>query len=245
MAGAVPSGTTCCFSVNFGCLGASATIDICSTACICGNHPPTLSGIDWTTSGGVVTFHQHWTNPDPSNSSEPVSGDMNSQEFGVFLPNFGPIGHFDVPPIAPMSFFDVFFDVPLSALPANPAVTVPGGNPAPGTPCYTEDHWHGNVNVDWSGPGGSGSVGKHFGEMPLCAGGPPTTLFVETACTSALGATLEHHRPVPGLHRDAAQHRQHAGAESGAAELGRPDRGHGSSGHPGRHDLLLQRELRV
>jgi hypothetical protein len=194
----VPSGASCCFSLNFGCLAASATIDICSTACQCQAIPPTLSNIDWTTSGGVVTFHQHWTNPDAAGPSDPVSGDMNSQAFGVFLPNFGPIGHFDVPAIAPDGFFDVFFDVPLSALPANPVVTVPGGNPTPGTPCYMEDHWHGNVNVAWSGPGGSGTVGKHFGEMPLCAGGPPTTLFVETDCASALGASWSITGLCPG-----------------------------------------------
>jgi len=37
---------------------------------------------------------------------------MSSQEFGAFLPTYGPIGNFDVPPIQPSSFFDVFFECP-------------------------------------------------------------------------------------------------------------------------------------
>ncbi len=198
-AASVPSGTSCCFSLTFLCNGGASTIDICSTACDCQVHPPTLSNVDWTTAGGVVTFHQHWTNASPTSPSDPVSGNMSSQRFGVFLPNYGPIGHFDVPAIAPSSFFDVFFDVPLANLPPNPTVTVPGGNPAAGTPCYFEGHWHGNVDVSWSGPGGTGTVNKHFGEMPVCPGSAATTLFVETSCASALGASWSITGLCPGF----------------------------------------------
>jgi hypothetical protein len=196
-AASVPSGTSCCFAVTFTCLNASSTIDNCSTACDCDVHPPTLSTVDWTTTGSVVTFHQHWTNESATHPSDPVSGEMSSQEFGVFLPNYGPIGHFDVPPIAPSGFFDVFFDVDLADLPPNPTITVPGGNPPAGTPCYTEDHWHGNVDISWTGAGG-GSVNKHFGEMPVCPGSAPTTLFVETMCNAPTGAAWNITGLCPG-----------------------------------------------
>jgi len=195
----VTSGTSCCFSIVFQCLGASSTIDICSTACDCQVHPPTLTTVDWTTLGTTVRFRQHWENPSATNASDPVSGEMSSQHFGAFLPNFGPIGHFDIPPIAPSSFFDVFFDVPLANLPPNPAVQVPGGPPPVGSPCYMEDHWHGNVDVTWSGTGGSGQVNKHFGEMPVCPGSGPTNLFVETGCASPVGATWSIAGVCPGF----------------------------------------------
>ena len=197
-AGVAP-GTPCCVSIVFTCDGVPSTIDICTTACDCGHNQPTLSSIDWTTlPGDIVRFHQHWTNPSATSPTEPVHGSMNSQKFGVFLPNYGPIGDFDVPSITVGGFFDVFLDIARSSLPANPPVTVPGGNPPAGTPCYVEDHWHGNVNVDWAGPGGPASIGKHFGEMPICPGGPPTTLFVETGCTSALGASWSITGLCPG-----------------------------------------------
>jgi len=194
-AAVVPSGTTCCFSVLFTCNGSTSTIDICSTACDCQPHKPTLTQIDWTKLGAVVRFHQRWENLNLTGPTGPVSGDMTSQPFGVFLPTFGPIGHFDVPPIAVNSFFDVFFDVPLNQLPAEPQIV---GGPAAGSPQCFPDQWHGNVNVDWTGPGGSGSIGKHFGEIPLCAG-RPTCLHVETNCTSALGASWSIAGLCPGF----------------------------------------------
>ena len=51
---------------------------------------------------------------------------MSSQHFGVFLPDYGPIGRFNVPPLQPSSFFDVFFEIPLSQLPPPPEKTHPG-----------------------------------------------------------------------------------------------------------------------
>ena len=55
----------------------------------------------------IVRFNLHFYNPDPLEATLPVSGEMHSQEFGVFLPNYGLIGVFDIPPIEPESFFDV------------------------------------------------------------------------------------------------------------------------------------------
>lgn len=195
-AAAVPAGTSCCFSVVFQCNGESSTIDICTTACDCQPNKPTLTQVDWSMVGTSVRFHQRWENLNLSGPSEPVSGDMTSQAFGVFLPTFGPIGHFDIPPIVPSSFFDVFFDVPLTQLPTEPAVQ--GGPPPTANPCFP-DLWHGNVDVSWTGPGGTGTVGKHFGEVPVCPGGAPTYLHVETGCSIATGASWSVTGLCPGF----------------------------------------------
>ena len=96
-----PVGASCCFDVVFNCNGSPGTVDLCVTTCDWSQHSPTLTVVDWTTTGTTVQFHQHWENQNASSPSNPVSGDMSSQRFGVFLPNFGPIGHFDVPAIAP------------------------------------------------------------------------------------------------------------------------------------------------
>ena len=196
--GAVAAGTSCCPSVIFQCNGASSTVDLCTTACDCQPIKPQLSAVDWTQTGTTVRFHQHWTNPDPSGSSAPVSGTMTSQKLGVFLPDFGPIGPFNIPAIASNSFFDVFLDVPLAQLPPEP--TRQGGPPPSTTspPCFP-DLWHGNVNVTWSGPGGSGQVGRHFDEVPVCPGGTPTYVFLETDCLVAAGATWSIAGLCPGF----------------------------------------------
>ena len=198
VAGSVPSGTSCCFGIVFQCLGSSSTVDICSTACDCQIHKPTLTQNDWTTIGTTVRFHQRWENPSASNASDPISGDIHSQKLGVFLPDFGPIGAFNIPPIAPNSFFDVFTDVPLSSLPPEPQLQVPGSTPGVPNPCVT-DHWHGNVNITWTGTGGPGQAFKHFGEMPVCPGAAPTYLYVETDCLSALGASWSIAGLCPGF----------------------------------------------
>jgi len=192
-AAGVPSGTNCCFQVVFMCDGVPGVIDVCSIACDCATAvAPTLTAVDWTTTGTTVTFHQHWENPSSTQTTVPVSGDMNSQPFGVFLQDFGPIGHFDVPPIAPSSFFDVFFDVELSALPPEPVIQLPSG-----IQCFPKQ-WHGNVDINWTSPQGPGNVNKHFGEMPVCAG-DTTYLFVETDCQSPTGATWSIVGLCPGF----------------------------------------------
>jgi len=198
VASSVPSGTSCCFGIVFQCQGSTSTVVICSTACECQPHPPTLSQIDWTTIGTMVRFHQRWENMSANGSSDPVSGNMNSQMLGVFLPDFGPIGAFNVPPIPPSSFFDVFIDVPLSQLPPEPVLRLPGGTPGVPNPCVT-DHWHGNVNVTWNGAGGAGQVFKHFGEMPVCPGAAPTYLFIETDCLNPAGAPWTISGLCPGF----------------------------------------------
>ena len=115
-----------------------------------------LADVNWQTVGGtgMVQFHLRWHNPDPALPSLAVSGQVFAQEFGVFLPNQGLIGHFDVPPIEPESFFDVFLEVPFSSLPLPPeegylSKLLPG---LPAIPCPPGNHWDGNIDILWAGP---------------------------------------------------------------------------------------------
>ncbi len=194
----VPSGASCCFGVVFGCNGATSTINICSTACDCATAgvPPTLSSVNWTLTGTTVTFHQHWENPSATLPSDPVSGTMSSQELGVFLPNYGPIGPFAVPSMAPGGFFDIFVEQDLAQLPPEPEMELPSGL-STGTPCLPAQ-WHGNVDLIWQGAGGTGNANYHFDEVPVCAEST-TYVHIETGCASTAGATWSVSMPCPGF----------------------------------------------
>jgi len=145
--------------------------------------PPEVS---WQMVGtDAVRFQLHFHNTDPQ-ATLGVSGSMYSQQFGAFLPNFGQIGIFVVPPMEPESFFDVFFEVPLSSLPPSPGV---GSGPALRAALLDQCPpltWIGNVHVIWSGPGGVGQVGKHNGNIGVCPGGAPSYLHVLTGCPGDL-----------------------------------------------------------
>jgi lamin tail-like protein/flagellar hook capping protein FlgD len=180
-----PIPTNCCFKVVFDCNGSPGTVDLCVTTCDWSPPHPTLSVVDWAHLDATTErFHLRWANTDPSSSSAPVSGTMSSQVFGVFEPNFGPIGSFSVPPIAPSSFFDIFIDIPLANLPSEPQHQLPGGGPPANSPCPPPGRWQGNVDVEWSGAGGTGSTHKHFGHLLVCPGAGPSYLHVVTACPS-------------------------------------------------------------
>ena len=188
----MPVGTTCCPILHFDCAGSPAEIELCATACDCSPNGPTLGSVDWQTIGEMVRFHLRWTNPDPAAPTVPVSGSMKSQEFGVFLPDFGPIGQFNLPPIMPNSFFDVFFDVPLANLPPEPLEQQSGNGPAlrtaatQGVPCVPDTIWDGNVDIVWTGPGVSGQVLRHYGDLIVCPGGGPSYIHVRsTTCAVA------------------------------------------------------------
>ena len=172
--------------------------------------PPEIS---WQMVGtDVVRFQLHFHNADPVEPTLEVSGAMHSQEFGAFLPDYGLIGTFYVPPMEPESFFDVFFDVPLSALPPSQGGgTGPGLRAAPLDVC-PPPIWIGNVDVNWFGPGGVGQVNKHYGDVGVCAGGAPGCLHVITMCAGNLtwafamncpGWTVtllnENYTPAPAL----------------------------------------------
>jgi hypothetical protein len=143
--------------------------------------PPEIS---WQMVGtDVVRFQLHFHNADPLEPTLGVSGSIHSQEFGAFLPNFGQIGVFVVPPMEPESFFDVFFEVPLSSLPPSPIGVGGGGGlrAALADPC-PPPIWAGNVDVNWFGPGGAGQINIHYVNIGVCPGGLPGCLHVVTMC---------------------------------------------------------------
>jgi hypothetical protein len=143
--------------------------------------------IGWEMSSpDMVQFHLRFSNPDPLEPTLAVSGEMHSQQFGVFLPNYGLIGTFDIPPIEPESFFDVYFEVPLSSLPPNPLGGFASEGPqAPSVVC-PPPMWVGNVDVTWAGAGGAGHANYHLGEVGVCPGGAPSCVHVITGCVGNL-----------------------------------------------------------
>ncbi len=139
----------------------------------------TLSPADirWvTTAAGTVRFQMTFRNDDPDNPSEAADGHIMSQRFGVFLPDEGPIGDFSVPEMEPNSFFDVFTEVSLSQLPPSAQEVLPwmgmavakSGAEVAGAGCPPDDHWDGNVDINWSSPSGGGQVNKHIGTLQVC-----------------------------------------------------------------------------
>lgn len=139
-----------------------------------------LEEVDWMTVGNEVEFYLRFRNPDPE-TSDVVTGELLAQRaFGIFLYDQEvSIGTFDIPPLEPESFFDVFFTIPLDVLPPGPEERLPTNGMAPplgrmlmAQPdcCPPDDHWDGNVDVIWSGPGGSGQVFKHIGTIQVCPG---------------------------------------------------------------------------
>jgi hypothetical protein len=200
---AVPVPDSCCFQVVFTCHGLPGVIDLCVHTCQCdpasgGN--PTPSGIDWRRlpAANAVRFHIRWTNPNGNTPTQPITGDMRSQAFGVFLPDAGGIGHFNVPSLGPGGVFDSFFDVALDSLPNEPAKLFPAGNPPIGPPCQPDTTWVGNVDVTWGGPGGTGSVNKHYGAILVNASGGGSYLHVISGCSVATGTTWNLTGGCPG-----------------------------------------------
>jgi hypothetical protein len=66
------------------------------------------------------------------------SGEIHSQEYGALLPHYDLIATFDTPPIPPESFFDVYFEIPMSELPVGWSgyILVTAANTVPvGTVC--------------------------------------------------------------------------------------------------------------
>jgi hypothetical protein len=157
--------------------------------------------IEWEVlDGSIVRFHIGWHNLDPLNPSLEFSGQMFSQEFGAFLPHYGLIGNFTVPPIPAESFGDVYLYVPLSSLPLNSGGSpgrelTPDGVIRPPRQC-TPLIWSGNVDIVWAGPGGAGQVNKHYGEVGLCPGGEASCIHALTGCNGPL--TWAINNPCPG-----------------------------------------------
>jgi hypothetical protein len=139
-----------------------------------------VTTIDWTTTAGVVQFRVQFHNVSGM-TSEAASGTVYSQEFGAFLPDAGTIGGFNVPPLEPDSFFDVFFDVPVGLLPPSALKQTPWGQKDV-VVCGPDDHWDGNVDVVWVGGGGGGQVNWHAGHIYVCPGFGVSYLHLVTNC---------------------------------------------------------------
>ncbi|HET6349693.1 MAG TPA: hypothetical protein VFH88_11485 [Candidatus Krumholzibacteria bacterium] len=155
-----------------------------------------LSDCHWETNGSMVTFHLQFHNPDTGPSGS-ASGEIHSQEFGAFVPDFGSIGTFNVPPLAPDSFFDITYDVSLGDLPPSADRITPfgGGSPTGGLSsavaslCPPDLFWAGNVDVMWSGPGGTGQANYHIGTLQVCPGGPTSYIHIITNCPDPGGVS--------------------------------------------------------
>jgi hypothetical protein len=169
-----------------------------------------ITVIDWTTIQNLVRFQFRVENVDPNCPSDPIHLVASSQMFGVFNPDFGPIGQADVGPLDPAggmnSFFDVFFDVPLSMLPPSAQKSMPMMLFTPGpttmsalsasyhgprvqTGCPPDNHWDGNVDIMWTGTGG-GQVNKHFGTLQVCPGMGDSWIHLITGCSSTSTVTI-------------------------------------------------------
>jgi hypothetical protein len=209
---AVPPGTTCCFDILFDCGGVLSRIHVCVTTCDWSPLSPNLAGVDWANvtgpTGADVRFHLRWQNDSPTMPTNPATGSIMSQMFGAFVPDYGPIGGFSVPPIPPSSFFDVFFEVPLSSLPPNPAKSIPGGGGGAAIaqlaaiPCPPDSAWQGNVDILWNDPAGGGGQGQanwHLGQLLVCPGGGNSYIHFVTNCLSTTGASWSFSGLCPGF----------------------------------------------
>jgi len=164
-----------------------------------------LRMVEWTTQGSMVEFHLQFQNPSPDQMSSQANGEVHSQPFGAYVPNYGDIGTFDIPPLSPLSFFDVFYEVSLSDLPPSAEIILPQ-NPAPGPftslaqagSCPPNTFWAGNVDVFWNGPGGPGQVNSHMGTIQICPGGGPSYIHVIMDCQDPAGVTWSFSGVCPG-----------------------------------------------
>lgn len=153
-----------------------------------------LHDASWESVGEIVRFHLQFHNPGPSESG-PVSGVLSSQPYGAFLQNHGEIGTFDVPSLAVDSFFDIWYEVSRADLPPSAEEITPGnpGSTAPGVTfgaqalCPPDNFWNGNIDVFWSGPGGSGQANYHVGTVLVCPGAGPSYIHIFGDCPTPPG----------------------------------------------------------
>jgi hypothetical protein len=147
----------------------------------------------------TVQFHLQYHNPSPTTAGT-VHGEVYSQRFGAFVPREGLIHEFDIPPIEPESFFDVFFEVDVSQLPPSAErlrEELAGLAPTASSPCPPDTFWAGNVDVNWFGPGGVGQANAHYGTVFVRPGGGASFLHVIVDCAVPPGATWNLVNPCP------------------------------------------------
>jgi hypothetical protein len=147
----------------------------------------------WETVGSDVQFTLTFQNDDPLNTSPQGTGQLSSQEFGAFLDNFGLICNFVLPPLPPLTLFDVICTVPLSSLPPSATVLLPGGG-GPSPPrassqsgCPPNFFWAGNIDVIWTAGTSGGQVQVHMANLDVCPGGGPTYIHVIFDCPDPAG----------------------------------------------------------
>jgi hypothetical protein len=155
-----------------------------------------LTDLSWTMNGtSEVRFHVQFYNPDQSSNSGAATAALYSQPFGAFVEDYGLIKNFDIPPIEPESFFDVYYDVPLMDLPPSAEKITPwgggGGGGAGVAPeitvvCPPDLFWAGNVDLWWSGDGGSGQVNAHYGTIQVCPGGASSFIHIFGNCPTGV-----------------------------------------------------------
>jgi len=123
--------------------------------------------VSWTTQGDIVRFQLRFYNPGPETSLPGVT-EMHAQPFGAFAPNEVLVGAADLPPLAPDSFFDVFYEVSIGQLPASAEEITPSGRAVSDRECTPDDHWDGNVDIQWIAGSDVGQVNYHFGTLQVC-----------------------------------------------------------------------------
>jgi hypothetical protein len=147
-----------------------------------------VSAVDWATNSGTVRFHVQFHNAG-TDFTQLTSGAIGSQMYGAFVPVVGSIGAFNLPPIMPDSFFDVFVDIPLTSLPPSATKITPWGNKSAAAVCGPDDHWDGNVDITWfdpAGGGGGGHVNVHYGHIFVCPGNGHSFIHVITGCNGMI-----------------------------------------------------------
>jgi hypothetical protein len=139
--------------------------------------------VTWETFGTNVQFTIIFVNTG-STPSEPISGEVNAQRFGAFLPNEGFICDLSVPSLQPGETFTIVCeaepgtDIPLSAEKILPWELDSVGD------CPPDDFWAGNVEIAWVGDGG-GNVDVHQGTLQMCPGAGNSCIRVRIACPEA------------------------------------------------------------
>lgn len=157
---------------------------------------PDLVHVSWQTSslaGGppMVQFHLQFHNPGPD-PAPPTDVQLHAQSaYGAFVPNTQLLHQEQIPEMAIDSFFDIFYEIELSALPPLPPTSSgPSKGGGFGTldaqdgPCPPDDHWDGNVDVIWQNAGGMGQANYHTGTIQVCPGSGNSYIHVITGCTN-------------------------------------------------------------
>lgn len=184
-----------------------AWVALATASLLCLSIVPALANIQltdcsWETNGTNVMFSLKFHNPDPAPSA-PANGEMWAQPFGFFVQNTQLIQSFDIPTLAPDSFFDIFFSVSLSDLPLSaPKITPVGGSGGSSSAklqgCPPDYFWAGNVDIFWGGPGGNANANYHFGTLQICPGGSSSYIHVFGNCPDPSGTSWSFGALCPG-----------------------------------------------